>query len=249
MVDMSRHISWTRSLYALIQALVIAKKLDFGRLDELPDAVKEAGTWVEPDCSYNSVLLANKRKPRGLSFRRDPADHFDDVAKQLVSMLIQDLVTILDDQMIQLLDRANLKSGGYPRTKVLTLSAYVPTKHAWAAQGCLELIACRNVLTHGGSRWNQLTVDHIKSFIAPPPAVGDSLSVGFSMLFRFRKAIRTFVNEAELGLFPRPRGSRKKASKAANKKPSAHQLKRQAFLARRARGKAAMKNIDRAKID
>lgn len=64
----------------------------------------------------------------------------------------------------------------------------------WAKQGCLELIAARNVLTHARGRWNKKSIA-IVSFVNPAPNVGDELIIGFPMLFRYRKAMRTFLNE------------------------------------------------------
>jgi hypothetical protein len=235
-MDKSRTVAWTRTLYAIVQALVIARKLNFGRLEDLPAAVKEAATWLSPDCSYNSVLLAHSQRMRDLTFRRDPSNHFEEIGRQLVGMLVQDLVTILDEQMIELLDLAGRPSGGYPRRRILALSKNFPPNRTWAVHGCLELVACRNVLTHAASKWNKQSIDQVKGIVSPLPTVGDQLSIGFAMLFRFRKAIRTFVTEAELALFPRQRAKRKKQ----RKRPSVYQSKRKALLERRARAKAAM---------
>jgi hypothetical protein len=38
----------------------------------------------------------------------------------------------------------------------------------------------------------------VQSFIQPPPAVGEPLVIGFPTLFRYRKAMRTFLNKVKL---------------------------------------------------
>ena len=59
----------------------------------------------------------------------------------------------------------------------------------------MELIAARNVLTHAAGVWNAKSVAIVRPFVVPVPNVGDKLTIGIPMLFRYRKAIRTFLNE------------------------------------------------------
>lgn len=95
----------------------------------------------------------------------------------------------------------------YPQQKLTKLwKVHKETKYEWAYKGCLELIACRNVVAHAGGKWNQKSVAIVASFVSPPPAPGAQLVIGFEMLFQFRKAIRTFLSRIEVnaGLIPAP---------------------------------------------
>ena len=110
-------------------------------------------------------------------------------------MLVQDLVVILDDMASDALLSFGETAGVYPQSKIEKLALRIRPQYEWAAQGCLELIAARNVLTHSGGKWNKKSIDIVRSLVASPPAVGDALIIGFPMLFRYRKAMRTFLNE------------------------------------------------------
>lgn len=186
--------------------------------EEIEDNISEAGGWITPDCSYESTLLSRDMGSYGVTFRRDPVDFLDEIHAQLVSMLVQDLVTILDDQMDQVLAIGGLTSGAYPINKLKQLKKeYLrEPKYLWAYKGCVELIACRNVLTHAGGRWNQKSIEQIKGVVEPLPDLEDPLILGFPMLFHFRKAIRTFISQTELEASPRaPKAPKpKKAMKA-----------------------------------
>jgi hypothetical protein len=83
----------------------------------------------------------------------------------------------------------------FPQSKIEQLKPYLASEFEWAAQGCLELVACRNVLTHSSGYWNAKTIAIVRHFVVPIPKEGDKLIVGMPMLFRYRKAIRTFLNE------------------------------------------------------
>lgn len=186
---------WTNTLYTLIHSLHMAKEVNFGQLTTLDGRVRDSANWVTPDCSYGSVLLAHPGGKDKLSFRRDPNKHFNDVSRQVIKMLIQDLVVIMDEMMGEVLVNRGEKAGIYPQSKIEKLRKALDPQFEWAACGCLELVAVRNVLTHSNGRWNAKSITLVKSFASPIPNVGEQLSVGFTMLFRYRKAMRTMLNE------------------------------------------------------
>lgn len=186
---------WTNTLYTLIHSLHMAKEVSFGQLTTLDRRVRDSANWVTPDCSYGSALLDHPGGKATLSFRRDPNRHFNDVSRQVIKMLIQDLVVIMDEMMDEALVHRNEKAGGYPQSKIEKLMKALDPKFVWAAHGCLELVAVRNVLTHSQGRWNAKTIALVESFVTPAPKVGEQLCVGFTMLFRYRKAMRTMLNE------------------------------------------------------
>ena len=110
-------------------------------------------------------------------------------------MLVQDLLVILDGMMDEVLAVRGESGGTYPRNKIEKLATHLEPKFLWARNGCFELLAARNVLTHAGGRWNEDTISIVSSFVAPPPNPGDRLTIDFPMLFKYRKAMRTFLNE------------------------------------------------------
>ncbi|MCB1735691.1 MAG: hypothetical protein H6981_01070 [Gammaproteobacteria bacterium] len=121
--------------------------------------------------------------------------HFEDTSRQVIKMLVQDLVVILDEMMNEALSARGETAGNFPQSKVEKLKKGLDQRYHWAANGCFELVAVRNVLTHGQGVWNDKSIKIVRSFIEPLPQAGDELTVGFSMLFRYRKAMRTFLNQ------------------------------------------------------
>ena len=187
---------WTTTLYMLIQALELARQQEFGDLSEISANIKSAGEWISPGCSYASVLIAEPFGKHGVTFRRNPNTHFKSSCHQFVKMLVQDLTTIIDEMASEALDSLNESAGRFPQSKIERLATHIAPQYRWATNGCLELIAARNVLTHNGGIWNKKSLGIVKPFLGDKsPKEGDVLVVGFSMLFRYRKAMRTFLNE------------------------------------------------------
>ncbi len=189
---------WTNTFYTLIHSLQLSKQVNFGNLEYLSESVKQAASWISPDCSYQSVLAAHPFGGREPVFRRDPNKHFESISAQVVKMLVQDLVVIFDEMMAESLATHGQSPSNYPQGKVQQLRAFLNTRYSWSADGCMELIAVRNVLAHANSRWNQQSINIISTCVQPLPSVGDELVIGVPMLFRYRKAIRTFLNETRL---------------------------------------------------
>ncbi len=203
-MDWGRVNVWTNTLYTLIHSLHISKQISFGNLTYVDRSILDAGTWITPDCSYKSALVEHPFGNHKTTFRRDPNKHFSDIANQIVQMLLQDLVVILDEMLSEALRQKGESAGPYPQSKVEKLATHLDEKYTWAKHGCFELVAVRNVLTHNGGRWNDQSIAIISEFVKPPPASGDKLSIGFAMLFRYRKAMRTFLNETTREKKPRP---------------------------------------------
>jgi hypothetical protein len=195
-MDWERVNVWTSTLYTLIHSLHLSREQQFGDLTSLDRRARDAHTWVTPDCSYNSTLLAHPGGKMPLAFRRDPTKHFKDTSRQVIKMLVQDLVVILDEMMDEALASRGERAGNFPQSKIEKLKKSLDKRYHWAANGCFELVAVRNVLTHNQGIWNEKSIDMIKAFVDPLPKKGDKLSVGFSMLFRYRKAMRTLLNQA-----------------------------------------------------
>ena len=194
-MDWERVNVWTNTLYTLIHSLHMARESSFGDLSTFDSRARASSTWITPECSYSSVLLPHPSGGMKIAFRRDPNKHFGEISRQIVKMLIQDLAVILDQMMDEALVERGEVAGNYPQSKIEKLRKALDARYHWAAQGCLELIAVRNVLTHAQGRWNAKSIAIIQGFATPLPAVGEKLEIGFGMLFRYRKAMRTMLNQ------------------------------------------------------
>lgn len=196
-MDWDRVNVWTNTLYTLIHSLSLAKEQSFGNLDTLSDRIKEADAWIPTRWSYSSALAAEPMGQRKVTYRRNPNKHFESIVRQVIQMLIQDLVVILDSMMDDILLAHGEVAGNFPQSKVEKLAKRLDQKYEWAKQGCLELIAVRNIVCHANGRWNEKSIRIISGFVKPPPKDGDQLQLGFASLFQFKKAMRTFLNEVK----------------------------------------------------
>jgi len=217
-MDWDRINVWTNTLYTMIHSLQLAHAARFGDLSGLHASIVSAESWITPECSFKSPLAEVPFGNGRASFRRDPNVHFENVARQVVKMLIQDLTVILDQMLAESMTEHGFAALDYPQSKIEKLSTTLDTERFdWARKGCLELIAVRNVLAHGDGRWNNRSIEIVKDILDPLPKSGQSLSVGVPMLFRYRKAIRTFLNETQARSGPR-KASPAKASRRAGGK-------------------------------
>lgn len=197
-MDWERVNVWTSTLYTLVHSLQIARSVQFAPLDALHGHIDEAKTWITPQCSFSSTLVDNPFGNNTVKFRRDPERNFEASVRQLVKMLAQDLTVILDEMMSESLTEHRFPVPQFPQSKVEKLATVLDKqKYDWCRKGCLELIAVRNALTHGKGAWNDKSLKIIEPFVSPLPAVGDAVVIGVPMLFQYRKAIRTFLNETK----------------------------------------------------
>jgi hypothetical protein len=194
----SRFNGWTHTLYAVVQSLSISKRLNFGNLDEINESINESRGWIKPCCSFTSSLRNAPTKNRRITFRKDPAQYFNETVSHVVRMLLLDLVVIFDDMMGEKLieiGQAN-EIEQTPGKKLMKLYSYVDEKeYGWAINGCFELIAVRNALCHNDGVWNKKSLDFVNGHIQVMPVLGEKIVIGLPMLFLYKKAIRTFINQ------------------------------------------------------
>jgi hypothetical protein len=108
---------WTNTLYTLVHSLNISKKIAFGNLTTIDQGIDDARQWISPECSYESVLLVHPFGGAKITFRRDPNHHFEEIATQLIKMLIQDLVVIFDEMMLEVLIARGQHPAVFPPVK------------------------------------------------------------------------------------------------------------------------------------
>jgi hypothetical protein len=189
---------WTNTLYTLLHSIEIAKAIQFGNLDRVHENVVAADGWTSTACTYDSVLLKQPFGGMRIKLRRDPNSHFDQISSQVIKMLIQELTVIFDEMMAESLAAHGYQKIRYPQSKINKLATHLNPKYLWSQHGGLELIAVRNTLTHNEGIWSAESIRIISPFIPMPPRSGDKLEIGVSMLFRYRKAMRTFLNETSI---------------------------------------------------
>lgn len=237
-MDWNRVNVWTRTLYTLVHSLHMAKEVKFGDKSSLDARIRDANSWVLPTCSYSTTLLPSHTNNKRLEFRRDPNTHFDEISGQVIKMLVQDLTVIFDEMMTDAMVKLKFNPDVFPQSKVEKLSTLLHADHEWSKKGCLELIAVRNSLCHANGRWNAKSLNLISGFVNPMPEVGDEIIVGFEMLFNYRKATRTFLNETcPPETMPKTKKKKKKSS------PSKKELKRIFKQERKERGRQAMQKL------
>lgn len=233
-MDWNRVYVWTRTLYAVVHSLHMAKEISFGELESLDRRFREANGWVSPICSYSTTLLPSKTKNKKLTFRRDPDEYFVEISSQLIKMLIQDLTVIFDEMMGDALKKLKLQAGDLPQSRVEKLATLLSPEYKWSEQGCLELIAVRNSLCHANGCWNKKSLKIISGFVSPLPQIGEEIIVGFEMLFNYRKAMRTFLNQTcPSGKKSQPKGKKVKSLRPKRSEKSSLKQKRKT-LAREA---------------
>ena len=68
----------------------------------------------------------------------------------------------------------------------------------WARRGVLELNVIRNCFVHNDGRWSTRGLKDIGSFVTNLTAKdGDLVEVNYEDVFRYKRAVRTLLNQAE----------------------------------------------------
>lgn len=187
--------AWTQTTLGMIHALSIAKGVQMGNMNRLGENVVAAFSWIPSNIGFISSVPT--RAPESKSFSlsgKNEDDIFNRVARNSCELLFTDLVVLLDVYMEILLKNKKIEPKRFPSGRIEQF--IISAKYDWAKRGVQEMVVIRNCLVHSAGNWSKGAADQIQSICGNRPTVGDKVCVGFDDLFRYKRAVRTFLGEA-----------------------------------------------------
>ena len=198
--------TWSQAMYGIVHALRLMRAVDLGNIKKVGYSMQESLNWVQSDLGFQSSIP--DRDLNIGSFDLDGETEtaiFGKLAASVAGTLVVSLTSLLDECLAEVLSARGHNPDGVTGGKLAQLRAHLPAEvvreNEWAMIGARELVTLRNVLVHCGGIWNDRTVKDLpqsddESGPSPRPAVGDVLSVGFGDVLRYKRAVRTLLNEA-----------------------------------------------------
>jgi hypothetical protein len=192
--------AWSHGMYGLLQSLWLAKQNQLGDTKLIQSNIESLCIDVPSSLGFDSSVPLRNMKPNSIRIIEEDEENIIDIAtRALINNLLVTLVVIFDEVCSSLIP-ANLASATrMPGQKALWLKQNVCNdKFLWAGQGVIELIAIRNALVHENGFWGEKQLNLLsQSGIADSdlPGIGTAVSPGVEDLFRYRRAVRTSLNE------------------------------------------------------
>lgn len=190
---------WTQTMYGLIHSVKLSSDINMGNINRINESINESLQWCTDAKQFSSNV-----EERNLNDQRIRMDDNDvegiseNLKKRLLELLIVDLASLTDELLCEILSiHGKLPEDyRYLRDKVKLVSCSNDTK--WAQKGVLELNALRNCIVHNEARWNDGAFNEINDLCNSGvlAQIGDPVALSYEDIFRYKRAVRTLLNQA-----------------------------------------------------
>jgi len=191
-------LQWSQTVYGVAHSLYIAKALKLGNLTALIDSLSAAEQWNTSDLGFSSSLPMKEFKNGSINLKgEDYREVFAILSKNIVNILFVNLAVLADECLAQLIAEARVTPPNYLTSKCEWVKSKIDNKYMWAANGMLELCALRNAVVHNGGKLNASAIDILQKADVEDAKLNHDISISFGDLFRYRRALRTVINELQ----------------------------------------------------
>ena len=193
----ARFKRWSQTAYGLLHAVERLKASDFKDASSAQQSISKLVQRFPSQTGFLSAVPQKSLKKDSIKVSlSDGKQSADEIANSLLCMLIADLVVLFDDIAGTQLADKGIACDTMPGGKADLLKSRFPDSRKWAARGVIELVSIRNAIVHNDSTWNDKALNLLSlADVIKLPQPGTPLRVGIDDLFRYRRAVRTALNE------------------------------------------------------
>lgn len=193
----ARFKRWSQTAYGLLHAVEKLKASNFKDVSSAQQSISKLLERFPSQTGFLSAVPQKFLKKDSIKVSlSDGKKSVDEIVNSLLCMLIADLVVHFDEIAGTQLAGKGIACDAMPGGKANLLKKRLPDQRKWAARGVIELICIRNAIVHSNSIWNEKAVNDLAlAEVAKLPEIGTRLRLGIDDFFRYRRAVRTALNE------------------------------------------------------
>jgi hypothetical protein len=193
-------VRWSQTAYGLIHSINIGSKIDLGNINRIGKSITESFNWLPREDQFSSKV--GHRPYKEDDFRLDDEDVHDIITylkENLLFLLLVNLATLTDELLSSIMVKYGVNVEKYPYLRKKAEAVVCGPKQEWARFGVLELNIIRNCLVHNEGKWSDRALKDITSIVEGKPiaTVGNPVTINYEDVFRYKRAVRTLLNQAE----------------------------------------------------
>ncbi|WP_407279218.1 hypothetical protein U5817_24860 [Aromatoleum evansii] len=174
-----------------------------GNINRIGSSITESFGWFPRKDQFDSSVQHRPYKED--DFRLDDGDVqgvVSNLKSNLLSLLLVDLAALTDELLSSIMVAKGKNPEALPYLSNKTKAVACAPEHEWARRGVLELNVIRNCFVHNDGKWGARGLKDIAPLVTNLTAkAGDSVEVNYEDLFRYKRAVRTLLNQVEANGF------------------------------------------------
>ena len=194
---------WTQTAYGLVHSVTLSSRLDLGNINRIGCSITESFGWLSRKDQF--VSNVEHRAYKDDDFHLEDGDVNQVVSNlkvNLLSLLIIDLAALTDELLTTIMVAHGEKPEGFPYLSNKTKLVACAPEQEWARRAVLELNVIRNCFIHNDGKWSSRCLNDIAPVVTNLIAKdGDPVEINYEDIFRYKRAVRTLLNQAEANGF------------------------------------------------
>lgn len=194
---------WSQTAYGLVHSVTMSSRLDLGNINRIGDSITDSFGWFPRKDQFDSSV--EHRPYKEDDFRLEDGDVKNVVLNlkaNLLSLLIVDLAALTDELLTSIMATKGNKPENFPFLSSKAKAVRCAAEQEWSRRGVLELNVIRNCFVHNEGKWSSRGLKDIGAVVTNLTAKdGDPVSINYEDVFRYKRAVRTLLNQAEANGF------------------------------------------------
>ncbi len=194
---------WSQTAYGLVHSVTMSSRLDLGNIHRIGSSITESFGWFARKDQFDSNV--EHRAYKEDDFRLDDGDVekvVSNLKANLLSLLLVGLAALTDELLASIMVAKGERPDRLPYLSNKAKAVRCDSALEWARRGVLELNVIRNCMVHNEGRWSSRALEDIKPIVTNLTARdGDRVEVNYEDVFRYKRAVRALLNQAEANGF------------------------------------------------
>ena len=194
---------WSQTAYGLVHSVTMSSRLDLGNINRIGNSITESFGWFPRKDQFDSSV--EHRPYKEDDFRLEDGDVKNVVLNlkaNLLSLLLVDLAALTDELLTSIMTTKGKKPENFPFLSNKAKAVQCAVEQEWSRRGVLELNVIRNCFVHNDGKWSSRGLKDIGAVVTNLTAKeGDPVTINYEDVFRYKRAVRTLLNQAEANGF------------------------------------------------
>ncbi|WP_455233676.1 hypothetical protein [Geopseudomonas aromaticivorans] len=194
---------WSQTAYGLVHSVTISSRLDLGNINRIGSSITDSFGWLPRNDQFESNVEHRPYKEEDFRLDNDDVNKVvSNLKANLLSLLLVDLAALTDELLSSIMVAKGKNPEVLPYLSQKTKAVACAPRQEWARRGVMELNVIRNCFVHNDGKWSTRGLKDIAPFVLNLIAKdGDPVEVNYEDVFRYKRAVRTLLNQAEANGF------------------------------------------------
>ncbi len=194
---------WSQTVYGLVHSVFISNSLGLGNINRIGESITDSFSWLPRMDQFDSnVKHRDSSREDFRLYDHEVNNVILNIRGNLLFFLFVSLAALTDELLSSIMVAKGKRPEEFQYLIDKVKVVRCDNEREWSRKGVIELNIIRNCFIHNDGNWSDRGLNDIRPIVTNLIAKnGDSVDVNYEDLFRYKRAVRTLLNQADTNGF------------------------------------------------